>query len=59
MRTEPPASAQPDDNPHIGSDFDNFLTEEGIREEVETLALLKIDRECQVVRDTSEPHGLP
>jgi predicted XRE-type DNA-binding protein len=29
-------------NPHIGSDFDDFLADEGIQAEVETLALKKI-----------------
>jgi antitoxin HicB len=29
-------------NPHIGSSFDEFLTEEGILEEVEALAIKRI-----------------
>ena len=29
-------------NPHIGSDFDDFLREEGIYEEVEAVALKKV-----------------
>ncbi len=29
-------------NKHIGSDFDNFLKEEGIKSEVETIALKKV-----------------
>ena len=29
-------------NPHIGSDFDDFLREEGIYEEVESAALKKV-----------------
>lgn len=29
-------------NPHIGSDFDDFLAEEGIKAEVETLALKRV-----------------
>lgn len=29
-------------NPHIGSDFDDFLAEEGLHEEVEAAALNKV-----------------
>ena len=29
-------------NPHIGSDFDDFLAEEGLQEEVEALAIKKV-----------------
>lgn len=36
------APKQPTANPHIGSDFDDFLAEEGIKAEVETLALKRV-----------------
>ena len=40
MKTKAPID--PNKTPHIGSDFDDFLADEGIRAEVETLALKKL-----------------
>jgi len=40
MKTKAPN--KPNENPHVGSDFDDFLADEGIRAEVETLALKKL-----------------
>jgi|GEM_PF-434263 len=40
MKTQAPN--KPNENPHVGSDFDDFLADEGIRAEVETLALKKL-----------------
>ena len=40
MKTKTPK--KPNENPHIGSDFDDFLADEGIRAEVESLALKKL-----------------
>jgi len=42
-------------NPHIGSDFDDFLLEEGIFEEVEAAALKKVVA-CMVVQAMEEKH---
>lgn len=36
------AATQRNENLHIGSDFDDFLAEEGIKAEVEALALKKV-----------------
>jgi predicted XRE-type DNA-binding protein len=36
------APQQQNANPHIGSDFDDFLAEEGIKAEVEALALKRV-----------------
>jgi predicted XRE-type DNA-binding protein len=40
MKTKEPKKTV--ENPHFGSDFDDFLEEEGIRAEVEALALKKL-----------------
>ena len=40
MKTKAPTD--PNENPHIGSDFDDCLADEGIRAEAETLALKKL-----------------
>ena len=40
MKTKAPKKQN--ENPHIGSNFDDFLEDEGIRGEVETLALKKL-----------------
>lgn len=40
MKTK--AAKKPNANPYVGSDFDDFLADEGIRAEVETLALKKL-----------------
>ena len=40
MKTKAPKKQN--ENPHIGSNFDDFLEDEGIRAEVETLALKKL-----------------
>jgi hypothetical protein len=40
MKTKAPK--KPNENPHIGSDFDDFLADEGIRAEEQALALKKL-----------------
>ena len=35
-------SRQPNDNPHIGSDFDDFLAKEAILEEVTAVAAKRV-----------------
>ena len=42
-------------NPHIGSDFDDFLQEEGILEEVEAAAIKKVVA-CMIVWAMAEAH---
>jgi hypothetical protein len=42
-------------NPHIGSHFDSWLDEEGIREEV-TAAAIKAVIACQIARNEEENH---
>lgn len=42
-------------NPHIGSDFDDFLQEEGIFEEVEAAAIKKVVA-CMIKQAMAETH---
>lgn len=42
-------------NPHIGSDFDDFLEEEGILEEVEAAAIKKVIA-CMIAQTMEEAH---
>ncbi len=42
-------------NPHIGSDFDDFLEEEGILEEVEAAAIKKVIA-CMIAQTMEETH---
>jgi len=42
-------------NPHIGSDFDEFLREEGIYEEVEAAAIKKV-LACMIEQAMAETH---
>ena len=42
-------------NQHIGSDFDDFLREEGIFEEVEAAAIKKV-LACMIVQTMAETH---
>ena len=42
-------------NPHIGSDFDEFLREEGIFEEVEAAAIKKV-LACMIEQAMAETH---
>ena len=42
-------------NPHIGSDFDDFLQEEGISEEVEAAAIKKVIA-CMITQAMDEAH---
>jgi len=42
-------------NPHIGSDFDDFLQEEGILEEVEAAAIKKVVA-CMIEQAMAETH---
>ncbi|MBT9096511.1 XRE family transcriptional regulator [Methylovulum psychrotolerans] len=42
-------------NPHIGSDFDDFLAEEGLSEEVEAAAMKKVIA-CLIAQNMTEAH---
>ena len=42
-------------NKHIGSSFDDFLTEEGIKEIVDKKALEQVNAEQQVIKPSLSP----
>ena len=44
-------------NPHIGSNFDDFLQEEGIFEEVEAAAIKKVVA-CMIEQTMAKSHSL-